>query len=127
MELWTTATPNGWKVSIMIEELRDAGVDLGELTVRQINLAKGEQHTAEFSAHNPNEKIPVLIDEGSQHHGELRYFAVPSREVPDRPATPRPSTVGRSAMGLLAGGQRRARLWQQTQLHPLHGLNSRRG
>ena len=64
MELWTTATPNGWKVSIMIEELRDAGVDLGELTVRQINLAKGEQHTAEFSAHNPNEKIPVLIDEG---------------------------------------------------------------
>jgi GST-like protein len=64
MELWTTATPNGWKISVMIEELRDAGVDLGELTVRQINLAKGEQHTPEFSAHNPNQKIPVLIDEG---------------------------------------------------------------
>jgi GST-like protein len=62
MELWTTATPNGWKVSIMIEELRETGVNLGDLSVRHINLAKGEQHTAEFSAHNPNQKIPVLLD-----------------------------------------------------------------
>lgn len=33
MELWTAATPNGWKVSIMIEELIEAGVNLGEVSV----------------------------------------------------------------------------------------------
>ena len=63
MELWTTATPNGWKVSIMIEELREAGIDLGALSIRHIDLAKGEQRTAEFSAHNPNQKIPVLLED----------------------------------------------------------------
>ena len=62
MELWTSATPNGWKVSIMIEELIDAGAELGNTTVKHINLAKGEQHSPEFLAHNPNAKIPVLID-----------------------------------------------------------------
>jgi GST-like protein len=62
MELWTAATPNGWKVSIMIEELIEAGVNLGEVSVRNINLAKGEQFTEEFLAHNANAKIPVLLD-----------------------------------------------------------------
>ncbi|RZO28867.1 MAG: glutathione S-transferase [SAR116 cluster bacterium] len=63
MELWTAATPNGWKVSIMIEELIEAGVNLGEVSVRNINLAKGEQFAEKFLAHNPNAKIPVLLDE----------------------------------------------------------------
>ena len=62
MELWTSATPNGWKVSIMLEELIEAGAELGEITVKHINLASGEQHSSEFLAHNPNAKIPVLID-----------------------------------------------------------------
>ena len=62
MELWTAATPNGWKVSIMIEERIEAGINLGEVSVRNINLAKGEQFAEEFLAHNPNAKIPVLLD-----------------------------------------------------------------
>ena len=62
MQLWTAATPNGWKVNIMIEELKEAGVDLPEVHVRTINLGKGEQFSEEFSSHNPNQKIPVLID-----------------------------------------------------------------
>ena len=62
MELWTSATPNGWKVSIMIEELIEAGIDMSHVKVRHINLAKGEQFSKEFSARNPNQKIPVLID-----------------------------------------------------------------
>ena len=62
MELWTAATPNGWKVSIMIEELIEAGSELGEVYVRNIDLAKGEQFSEEFLTHNPNAKIPVLID-----------------------------------------------------------------
>ena len=62
MELWTAATPNGWKVSIMIEELIEAGEELREVSVRNIDLAKGEQFSGEFLAHSPNAKIPVLID-----------------------------------------------------------------
>ena len=62
MQLWTAATPNGWKVNIMIEELKEAGADLPEVHVRTINLGKGEQFSEEFSSHNPNQKIPVLID-----------------------------------------------------------------
>ena len=62
MELWTAPTPNGWKVSIMLEELREAGHALSDLRVRTIDLMSGEQFSSEFGAHNPNQKIPVLID-----------------------------------------------------------------
>lgn len=60
--LWTSPTPNGWKVTIMLEELIEAGVDMQSLELRTINIAAGEQFTDEFTAHNPNQKIPVLID-----------------------------------------------------------------
>ena len=46
----------------MVEELREAGHLLPDLEVRTINLMEGEQFTSEFTAHNPNQKIPVLID-----------------------------------------------------------------
>ena len=62
MELWTAATPNGWKVNIMVEELVEAGIELPDLQIREINLTQGEQFTQEFTHHNPNQKIPVLID-----------------------------------------------------------------
>ena len=62
MELWTAATPNGWKVNIMVEELIEAGIKMPEMKVRSIDLSKGEQFTNEFTAKNPNQKIPVLID-----------------------------------------------------------------
>lgn len=63
MELWTSPTPNGWKVSIMLEELIEAGVDVGEVTVRTIDLRAGEQFAADFTERNPNQKIPVLRDD----------------------------------------------------------------
>lgn len=62
LKLWTAATPNGWKVNIMMEELVEAGVKLPELEIRTINIGKGEQFSEEFTAANPNQKIPVLID-----------------------------------------------------------------
>ncbi len=62
LEVLTSPTPNGWKVTIMLEELREAGVDLGELSVRTINLAKGEQFSEAFTRVNPNQKIPALVD-----------------------------------------------------------------
>ncbi len=62
MELWTAPTPNGWKVSIMLEELIEAGVALPPIDVRLIDMSRGEQFADDFVARNPNSKIPVLRD-----------------------------------------------------------------
>ena len=56
IDLYTAATPNGWKVSITLEEL--------ELPyeVRAVDLSAGEQHEPQFRALNPNGRIPVIVD-----------------------------------------------------------------
>jgi GSH-dependent disulfide-bond oxidoreductase len=54
--LYTAPTPNGWKVSIYLEELKIP------YTVNRVDLASGEQFTEAFRAINPNCKIPVLVD-----------------------------------------------------------------
>ena len=64
MELWTSPTPNGWKVSIMLEELLEADVDIGPIQVRYINLLKGEQFEDDFTERSPNQKIPALRHNG---------------------------------------------------------------
>jgi GST-like protein len=56
IELYTAPTPNGYKASIMLEEI---GLDY---TVHSIDLAKSEQKTPEFLAMNPNGRIPVIVD-----------------------------------------------------------------
>lgn len=57
LELYSEATPNGLKVSIALEEM---GLDY---TTHQIYLG-GMQATPEFTDLNPNQKIPVLVDDG---------------------------------------------------------------
>ena len=54
--LYFTPTPNGKKVSIMLEEL---GVPY---TTTFINIGKGDQFTPEFLAISPNNKIPAIVD-----------------------------------------------------------------
>jgi len=56
IELYTAATPNGWKVSIALEEL--------ELPyeVRFVDLTKGDQRRPEFLALSPNGRIPAIVD-----------------------------------------------------------------
>jgi GSH-dependent disulfide-bond oxidoreductase len=56
LKLYTWATPNGRKVSIMLEEL---GLSY---EVHPVNITKGEQLRPEFHALNVNNKIPVLVD-----------------------------------------------------------------
>jgi GST-like protein len=56
IDLYTWATPNGRKVSIILEEL---GLDYN---VHEINIAKGEQHTPEFLTVSPDNKIPGIVD-----------------------------------------------------------------
>ena len=62
MELWTAATPNGWKISIMLEELKEAGVELPDLEVKTLSLIDGDQFSEEFTGISPNQKIPGLVD-----------------------------------------------------------------
>lgn len=63
MELWTSPTPNGWKATIMLEELIEAGFDdVRDVSIRTINLMDGEQFQDDFTSRNPNQKIPVLKD-----------------------------------------------------------------
>lgn len=56
IDLYTWTTPNGRKVSIMLEEL---GV---EYNVHPINIGQGDQKTPEFLKIGPNNKIPVIVD-----------------------------------------------------------------
>eukprot|EP00439_Symbiodinium_sp_Y106_P088168 s1_g704.t1 len=64
LDLWTAATPNGWKITIMLEELIEAGVDLPPVEVHTVNLGAGEQFGDAFTAINPNQKIPALVHDG---------------------------------------------------------------
>lgn len=56
IDLYTWTTPNGRKVSILLEEL---GV---EYTAHAINIGQGDQKTPEFLAISPNNKIPAIVD-----------------------------------------------------------------
>ncbi|NNK33387.1 MAG: glutathione S-transferase [Xanthomonadales bacterium] len=56
IELYTSPTPNGYKVSIMLEEI---GLDY---RVHPVDLMKQDQKTPEFLAMNPNGRIPVIVD-----------------------------------------------------------------
>ncbi len=72
LKLYTWKTPNGYKVPILLEELADMGSAL-EYELHPIDISKGEQMTPEFLAMNPNNKIPVLIDEDATG-GPLTIF-----------------------------------------------------
>ena len=56
IELFTADTPNGWKISIMLEEINF------EYKITKVNLSEGEQHKPEFKKISPFNKIPVITD-----------------------------------------------------------------
>ena len=56
IELFTADTPNGWKISIMLEEI---GFDY---KITKVNLNEGEQHKPGFKKISPFNKIPVITD-----------------------------------------------------------------
>lgn len=64
LQLYSLATPNGVKVTILLEELLEAGHD-AEYDAWLIDIAKGEQFGSGFVAVNPNSKIPALMDHGT--------------------------------------------------------------
>jgi GST-like protein len=68
IQLYTWATPNGKKVSVMLEE-----VELS-YEVHPINIAKGDQLKPEYLAINPNNKIPAIIDTDGPGGKPLKLF-----------------------------------------------------
>lgn len=61
LQLYSLATPNGVKVTIMLEELLEAGHD-AEYDAYLVNINEGEQFGSGFVDVNPNSKIPALFD-----------------------------------------------------------------
>lgn len=61
-QLHSMATPNGVKVSVMFEELLEAGISAAEYDAYPINIGDGDQFGSGFVDINPNSKIPALID-----------------------------------------------------------------
>ena len=61
LQLYSLATPNGVKVTILLEELIEAGHD-AEYDAWLIDIGKGDQFGSGFVAVNPNSKIPAMMD-----------------------------------------------------------------
>ena len=61
-QLYSLATPNGVKVTVMFEELLAAGHTGAEYDAWLISIGKGDQFGSGFVAVNPNSKIPALMD-----------------------------------------------------------------
>ena len=67
-QLYSLATPNGVKVTILLEELIELGIKEAEYDAYPINILEGEQFGNEFVDINPNSKIPALL------HKDKRVF-----------------------------------------------------
>jgi len=64
LQLYSLATPNGVKVTVMLEELLELGISAAEYDAYTINIGEGEQFGSGFVDINPNSKIPALQDRG---------------------------------------------------------------
>ena len=61
-QLYSLATPNGVKVTVMLEELLELGFSAAEYDAWLIRINKGDQFGSGFVEVNPNSKIPALMD-----------------------------------------------------------------
>jgi GSH-dependent disulfide-bond oxidoreductase len=64
IDLYYWPTPNGWKISIALEEL---GLDY---VVKPVNIGRGEQFAPEFLAISPNNRIPAIVDHAPADSGQ---------------------------------------------------------
>ena len=62
LQLYSLATPNGVKVTIMLEELLELGFREAEYDAHLIKITEGDQFSSGFVEVNPNSKIPALMD-----------------------------------------------------------------
>ncbi|MEO0346520.1 MAG: glutathione-dependent disulfide-bond oxidoreductase [Pseudomonadota bacterium] len=67
-QLYSLATPNGVKATVMFEELLAAGHEGAEYDAWLINIGEGDQFGSGFVDINPNSKIPALLDRSTDPH-----------------------------------------------------------
>ena len=67
-QLYSLATPNGVKVTVLFEELLAKGIAEAEYDAWLIDIGEGEQFGSGFVAINPNSKIPALLDRSTEPH-----------------------------------------------------------
>lgn len=68
IELWYWPTPNGWKISIMLEE---TGLPY---ELKPVNIGAGEQFKPEFLAISPNNRMPAIVDPDGPDGAPLSIF-----------------------------------------------------
>ncbi|WP_404366116.1 glutathione-dependent disulfide-bond oxidoreductase [Marinobacter sp.] len=66
LQLYSLATPNGVKATIMLEELLALGHEGAEYDAWLIDISEGQQFSSGFVAINPNSKIPAMVDHSTQ-------------------------------------------------------------
>ncbi|GGB45708.1 thiol:disulfide oxidoreductase [Roseibium aquae] len=66
LQLYSLATPNGVKVTVMLEELLERGFEGAEYDAWLIRIQEGDQFSSGFVGANPNSKIPVLVDRSGE-------------------------------------------------------------
>jgi len=71
LQIYSLATPNGVKVTVMLEELLELGIKEAEYDAWLIDIMEGDQFSSGFVEVNPNSKIPALMD----------YSVTPSQRV----------------------------------------------
>lgn len=62
LQVYSLGTPNGMKVTIMLEELKEANVHEAQYDLYKIDITKGDQFGSDFVEVNPNSKIPAMMD-----------------------------------------------------------------
>lgn len=71
-QLYSLGTPNGVKVTILLEELLEAGFATAAYDLYKISIMDGDQFGSDFVGLNPNSKIPALLDQSGNQ--EVRVF-----------------------------------------------------
>lgn len=66
LQVYSLGTPNGVKVTIMLEELKELGIKEADYDLFKIDIGQGEQFGSDFVAINPNSKIPALLDQSGK-------------------------------------------------------------
>ena len=65
LQLYSLATPNGVKVTVMLEELLAMGFNGAEYDAYLVRINEGDQFDSGFVEINPNSKIPALLDQST--------------------------------------------------------------
>lgn len=64
LQVYSMGTPNGIKITVMLEELKELGMKDVDYDLYKIDITEGDQFGSDFVNINPNSKIPALVDYG---------------------------------------------------------------